>query len=395
MEPAKRVNPFENTHQIGAVDIDKIEVVLGRKRKKEAKVTGLPHALDELPSEHEITKKYRPKFLGKGGENLVYEAEGRKDVVIKAQKQSLAKALAFNAASGLEPGDESITVDELREGKLKQERERYKKLRDVFGNHVLPQKYFVMQVPVGEKVLKELEKVAEMSEVNLPKEANAGWTIVSIQKQAGALKDERRLSMGGANLERYMVNSKAIFNRSMRDIYRHVTEGLMDRERAETSEVDAEDMKFLMAESAFRPLVDKAERDPELAAVLADFQKKAVEFSEKNDDILDVAGRDNIVFHRDQDGAWTYTIIDGLYPFDTDILSKGREAAIKNDMGFPLDHMEVNAIGQSVNYVRVINGLGKILNTGAYIDLTPEELKRKRYSYSDLLINKDEQMFKE
>lgn len=390
MQP-ERANPFEETHEIPQQQVGDIEVVLSR-RKERPKTTGDVQErgpFDELPKEHEMVQKYRPRFLGKGGENLVYEAEGRNDLVIKAMKQPLAEQLAFNTAQGLEAGEESLKVDEMREGRLKRERERYQKLRDAFGNHVLPQKFFVMPVPVGKKVLEELKTVAGYSGVTLPEKADAGWTIGSIQKRANVFEDKRRMSLTGGNLEAMLIQRGQIHDQSTRDLYRHVTDQLMNAEQAEKSSVYEEDFMQLMAGSGFATLLKMADRDPGLAEALTDFQKRAVQFSEKNDDILDIIGKDNIVFHRDQDGAWTYTIIDGLYPFDTNVLRKGREALLKMDIGIAADNKEQNAYMQSVNYVRVVNGLGKILETGSYIDFLPEELKENPEVVSNNILGKD------
>jgi hypothetical protein len=380
-------NPFEETLPLPGKAAE-IQVVMSRRRKPAPKLESSP--FDDLPSEHDVVKKYKPKFLGKGGENLVYEAEGHKDVVIKAMKQPLAEQLAFNTKQGLETGDESLYVDELREGRLKRERERFQKLREAFGEHVLPQKFFVVEVPVGQKVLEELIVVAGYSGADLPKKAESGWTIASVQKRAHVLEDARRLSLTGGNVEPVLIKSGRYHDPITRDVYRHVTDNLMSPEIAEKSSVYEEDIRQLMGGSGFANLIKIAVRDEGLADALRDFQKRAVLFSEKNDDILDIAGKDNIVFHRDQDGAWTYTIIDGLYPFDTKVLSKGREALIKMDIGIRADSKEQNTFMQSVNYVRVVNGLGKVLETGRYIDFLPEELKNTPEVVSNHILGKDQ-----
>ena len=246
-------NPFETGPMLGKAG-ENIQVVLGKKRKRpEAAFTSSP--FDDLPTENDLVQKYHPKFLGKGGENLVYEAEGRKDLVIKAMKQPLAEQLAFNAFQGLDAEEESIYVDELREGRLKRERERFQKLRDAFGSHVLSQKFFVIPVPVGSNVLGELKTVAGYSGVDLPDYADAGWTIVSLQKRATALEDNRRMTMGGGNLEVHMLRDGSLKNPVMRDVYRYVTDDLMDKDSAEKTEIDVEDLKFLMNKTALAPLL--------------------------------------------------------------------------------------------------------------------------------------------
>lgn len=386
MEPAQNPNPFDQTRPIPFNKAEEIQIVLGRKKKKTATVTGIPHRLDALHPEHELTKRYKPKFLGKGGENLVYEVPGRNYFVIKAQKMPLAETMAWNEASGLETGDESIAVEELREGKLLEERKRYQSLKEVFGDHVLDQRFYVMQVPIGEAVREELNQSPQLHRFNIPEKADAGWTVVSIQKRAEAMKDTRRLSMGGANLEASLAKTGRMKGEpNMREIYDRVTDASMSKESTENATFSNAEFEYLMESTRLDAILRKSERDPELRAALADFQKKAVEFSEKNQDIMDFIGTDNIVFHHDQDGSWTYTIIDGLYPFATKVLQKGGEAFVKHEMGLKLTSKDENVVIQSINYVRIINGLGKMLGTGKYIDFLPEELQKKKASASKFI----------
>jgi hypothetical protein len=39
---------------------------------------------DILPEDHELVLRYKPKFLARGGEHLVYLVDGHPDIVIKA-----------------------------------------------------------------------------------------------------------------------------------------------------------------------------------------------------------------------------------------------------------------------------------------------------------------------
>ncbi len=386
MQPEQNANANPFAEPI----VEEIKIAPRSKRRKRtaAPVVGIPHKLDELFPDHDLTKRYQPKYIGKGGENLVYQAKNHQGVVIKAQKLPLAKSMAWNKAHGLETGDDSQAVEELRTRELLEQRERQQEMLEVFGDQVLKQRYFVMQVPVGEAVREELHESPNLYHVQIPEKADAGWTIVSIQERAKCLADSRRLSVGGANLEKTMQKNGTYNHPAMRDLYCHVTDSLLSAERAEQAEVDAEDLGRLMKGTPFEPLLKKALADPDLAEKLADFQKKAVEFSVKNEEILDILGTDNVVFYHDEHGMWTYQIIDGLYPFDRRILQKGREALLKIKMGAPVDHLEENAFLQAMGYVRVINSLGKLLRTGAYIDFTPEQLKDSDFSYGDVMFPK-------
>lgn len=342
------------------------------------------HPLEDLPSAHEIMQKYEPRFLGKGGENLVYELKGREKFVAKAQKLPLIQTMNWNVDHGLQPGDESEGVEQL-ESKVAQERERYRKLRDVFGDHVLKQRFFLMNVPVNEAVVEELKPVAAMMKMEAPPYGDSGWTVVSLQEKTDILNKPDAFTTGTMNLESQAVRNNAFRTEPFFGSYVHLTNNLMGKGRIEKADIVEEDFDDVFGRTKFGPLLREMRQDLRLRNAVADFQKKAVEFAEKYDEILDF-GLNNIVFHKTDDGEWTYTILDGLYPFDTEVLGKARAAVVKEEMGAEMDLMESNALLQAANFLRIVNGLGKLLRTGAYVDFLPEELEKKGVKMSKVLM---------
>ncbi len=271
-----------------------------------------------------MRQPYQLELIGQGVENLVYEAKGYPGVVLKGSKVILAETLAWNASHGLSPETDSPYIQELREGRLAEARAAYQNLRTFFGNHVLPQKQLLMEVPFNTSVLRELKKVAKTHDYQIPTEGKGvGWTIVTIQKKTEVLNDWRLLSL-------------------RKDPY------LTD-------------------------LLHRASKDAGLAKVLADFQRRAVQHAKSTQDILDVIGKDNIVFHQTDTGSWSYTLIDAIHPFvKPRALEKTRLALAGQNRGEAIPADMRDTFIDTLNYVAIINILGKEFETNMRIDLDTE-----------------------
>jgi hypothetical protein len=404
--PRRLDNPFAQEPVLRPIEAAKT-LPAGEEYEKKMAKAAAHHALreeyEDLP-ESELVKRYKPIYVGEGGENLVFRAAARKrgktklesfEVVIKAEKEALADTISYNIENETDPDLESIRVDEIREGRLKNIQKSFRNLKQVFKGHVLPQRYFMMKVPVNRAVMDSLDTISQSQGFTLPAEIpESGWTIVSIQKSAEGMEDEKRLGVGGANMERSLAARLLPGKDPMfREVYKEVTDNLMNTELAEKSQdQDIEKLiPTLFYGSGVHELMSRADRDPHLWEVLSDFQKKAVEFSEKDGRILDFASKENIIFHRDKkDGHWTYTIIDPFYSFEDNVLERAREALIRWDAGFPLEHGDYNLITQAVNFTRVVNALGVKLGTGVYVDFLPADWKGK--NLSQFLIGRDDAM---
>lgn len=68
---------------------------------------------DRLPEDHELVEHYRPMFLARGGDHLVYTVEDHPDVVIKASTFKIKDTLHENAKNN-QPLD-SISKDQRAE----------------------------------------------------------------------------------------------------------------------------------------------------------------------------------------------------------------------------------------------------------------------------------------
>ncbi len=332
-------------------------------------------SFDDLPDQA-IVRNYWPTFVGKGGENLVYEVLTHPDVVIKVDQETLANTIGHAVEMGLDPGNESLRTDEIQEGKLKRARESFREVKRVFGaEHVLAQKQYLLKVPVNKTILKQIGGIAKNRGWKLPDEQadiDSAWSIVTVQKRTDKNEDPRHLSTAVGNLE----------VRSMRDLrealgyymqYSRVTNGLASSKTAE--QVSTSQLELLYAGTPFAKLLRRAENSPLLQEALMDFQKKAVQFANETGQIIDIVGKDNIVFNEDADGNWNYTLIDPLYGFDYDIIKHAREGFRNASVGLPYSGSVSNAMMQVANFARVINGLGVALGTGVYFDVLTEDLQ--------------------
>lgn len=318
-------------------------------------------SIHDLP-EHPLVERYRPRFIGQGTENIVYEAVGSKGVVLKANKVVLAESISGNASA-----------EELEKTKLAEARKAYEDLRRVFGEHVLPQKQYLLEVPYNTGVLYELKLIAKVYGWKIPEEGEGtGWTIVSVQRRTKAMEDFHRLSMGGGGLEGQLAQRPTFdVPESAWPLYAKVTDALSSRERAEQSNVGAKELEVLYGRTRLPKLIEKANQDSAFREALADFQRKAVRHAEETGDILDVIGEDNIIFNKQKDGSWDYTLVDAIYPFEKQVLHRAKQALTATREGRELAVSERITLREAVGYVRAINALGKALGTGTYIDFVP------------------------
>lgn len=111
---------------------------------------------------------------------------------------------------------------------------------------------------------------------------------------------------------------------------------------------------------------------------MADFTQKSVAYSLNTAEILDLAGEGNIFFSRGEGKDWRYQLIDGLYPASYPQhkkIDEAKEIINKVGKGVPLEPWEQNSLMNTINYVRVINGLAHFLKIPERINIIPEGVK--------------------
>lgn len=318
-------------------------------------------------ADHSMVKKYEPKFLARGGEHIVYEIPGRPNVVVKVEASSMKRIQRYNEVlkqplDAMQP-EMLAPVQDYLEG----HRKRYARLTEHFGKeHVLGQKEFLLKVPVTPDILNELyggqpPKGAE--------ETKESWAMVRVQKRAPEFNDPVRKTV---------VSGYAETGTPDPDTYARATRALAEGD--EHTEVSSMEFRSLVPEK-FRELLEIADTDDALKAVLRDFTERAMRYANETGEILDLAGADNVTVFK-KDGAWQYRLVDALYPTGTNqsrvsMLDSAKSFAKDAVDGKTLDEGKTNVLMNTVNFLRTINGLAREVGATERIALLPEGSRGK------------------
>lgn len=373
--PKKQVQePFETTEESGIHKLPKDES---------------PLSVDQV--KHELSQRHQPKFLGRGGEHLVYEIPAHPEVVVKADKKSMAQILAWNRKHGLADATDSEEAKRYREDVLSQQRKTFRVLREVFGSeHVLPQKKFFMKVPVTSEVLKDAEDTVSLENLSVPKDAHEAWSMVTVQRRTRAMEDPWCMTFGGNNVE--MRNFQQLLKPKFQLRYGQVTDPLMNAETAKESDLSADEFMDLLKSAELDDLLVQAEKDQDLRATIRDCMEKCVAFAERTGEMLDIMGKNNVLFYRKEDEKWTYLFVDPLYGLDQKVLEKGRAAAKQRIAGEPIGAYEQNAIVQGINFTRMVNGVGKVAGSKRFYSFVDAQPSGQPIHALSLIIQKDVEM---
>ena len=130
-------------------------------------------------------------------------------------------------------------------------------------------------------------------------------------------------------------------------------------------------------------LIGRAKHEPQLKEALKDFVRRAVQFSNKTNLLLDLKGTHNVAFYKEGD-EWKYTLTDVFA--GSDHLSRAKDGADRLQDHNVVDPETSNALLQGVNLVRMINGLAKSLGMQDRIKFFPEGARGKPSDLSDKLL---------
>ncbi len=322
------------------------------------------------PALHELTSRYRPKYLAKGGEHIVYDIPEHPEVVVKVNASSLKRAITWN----IEHDESADSLPrELELGmrqSLSDQSERQQTLKVYFGSeHVPSQKGFLLKVPVTEDILRALYREAP------PAMTTEAWSFVTIQKRVEALADPERLTL---------VCGYAEFNKETdQDLYRKVTEHYVFGKDPEKP-MCQEDMLAVQHPSELATLLERAKSDEDLHTVLKDLVERIIVYAEETGEILDIAGQDNIILFK-KDDAWTYSLVDARYPGESDMMERAKSALRKISEGERIDSRESGILLNSFNFVRTVNGLAELIGVHKRITIVPEDMKYEGVDFFNLV----------
>jgi hypothetical protein len=308
-------------------------------------------------SQHDLVLKYNPRFIGRGGDNIVFEIPSHPEIVAKGSTHSIRLNIDTALQNNLDPQNLSPISENFFREYIKKDAKRFSVMKAYFGpENVANQKKFLVRVPINNEILNQLY------EDNPPVQINETWSVVTFQRLVEEFGIRDRLSLVSGYSEMQEVSN---------ELYKEITDRLIFG--VESDEPLNED-KFLDVQKspALRELLEKSKTDEELRNLLVDLISKCIRYTNETGDILDLAGTDNIVISKLK-GKWNFKIVDGMYP-GSDMISKVREALRKLSLKEELGQIHINFILNVFNYTRTINGMAEILGLKSRINILPKDL---------------------
>lgn len=318
--------------------------------------------------DHKLILKYKPQFLAVGGEHVVYNIPEHPNIVLKVSILSVKINIDWNANHGRPIDFLSSEIETRYQEYLKNQNERYLQMKKYFGsNHVLGQKKFMIRVPITENILNTLY------DGNPPIIGNEVWGIVTVQKKAEGISDPSRHTLIAGYSEREDIQP---------EVYNEVTDNLV-LGRNLGQRISKEQLIEVHPNPPLKFLLDGAENDENLKESLKDFVEKCIWYTEETDEILDLAGSDNVIFTK-KDNKWTYRLVDALYPLGKSV-KKAKSALLKISVGNELTKEDKIYLLNTVNYVRLINGLADLLGIHKRINIVPEVMVGDKIDLLEIL----------
>lgn len=326
-------------------------------------------------ADHDMVRRYKPQFLARGGEHIVYELPDRPNVVVKVDARVMQMVQEWNAEHDLPLDAMDPAILPYAERYLRIHRERQLRLSEYFGFNNVPRIHQTLaKVPVTRQI------IAEVHHGNPPKGSDAvgeAWAIVRVQRKLPELASAERKTV---------VSGYAEYGTPDPDAYARVTAGLLEDAKTNYSK---EELESLFPEK-FRTLLATLESEPGLRDAMTELVKNSERYSRETNEILDLAGSDNISVFKDGDG-WHYRLVDALYPSGgaEDMVGKTKAAAKKAAEGVALSEYEKNCLLNGINYARTMNALAERLGLKERVDVIPEEARGK-VDYLAILAKKNE-----
>ena len=323
------------------------------------------HAYD-IPLENaDLVSRYRPEFLDRGGDHLVYRIPSHPRVVVKVSWRKIKDALYDCYCQGKTSDDAMREHAHLRfSDDIAQKNRDVWNLKRYFGaEHVLSERRYLLRVPVSTELLEELFRNDYQGRV-LPEAAKSVkevWTHVAVQTFCKKARDPGRLTFSyGASVED---------RHPPRTLYTLITRQLLTRSAApfDTAEFlrlqDGSVGRYLSA------LLERAIEDSSLADALRDFLLRAIDYANAEGRTLALGGRDNVIFFRRQ-GSWTYVLMDAMpVPSEPALRCYAAEVTRLARSGAEPTKGAVDNIIRVLNFVRAVNGSAHALAMETRISL--------------------------
>lgn len=294
---------------------------------------------------------YLPEIKAKGGEHLVYEFRDPKhmDVVYKV---NFSKTLPVLAAHYNGEIATKRAVEKMEEDMLEQQ-SKLRELRSYFGFHAVPvQRFLVRDVPVSKEVVDALKPGWMPDTLDVPGTIPA-W--INVQRRL-EMPGDRTVSLNGYYPEspRKLLHRGDVDEERVYDLGHEILIG------KDIPDLDDEERRAIVLDmyKDLHRVAEKAEDDPAFREKLADTVRKMIAYTEETENVLDLAGRNNVVLTEGEKG-WDLKMPDAL--FAGDMTLHGLDDAIRRHAkGEKLLTRHAQSALNPLNTVRVINALAII-----------------------------------
>lgn len=120
--------------------------------------------------------------------------------------------------------------------------------------------------------------------------------------------------------------------------------------------------------------VARSDDDLSLKEQLADFVTRAIAYSTDTREILDLRGKNNVLFMRMNNGEWDYKLIDALDPKPNPVMDNAPQALQQIAEGSDVSEQYLKNLHNGLGYVRSINALAHALGLPGRLRLFDREV---------------------
>lgn len=310
--------------------------------------------------DHERVRRFKPAFMAQGGINLVYALPNYPDLIVKAGWNEILFNILDNVRNDRPIDSNPYGSEENRQ--LKWYQQTLNQARTIFGEeHIPPESVHHLKVPVSRQLVEELREKPLDSPIPTELWRDTVWTQVAIQSRVEGLDEPGVVTVYGG----YAEEAIELNNLEHQLDYKIATDAYL---------LSPEPGKHVLRELfLLHPDLEKtgfsAFTDRGFTKALKDFVRKAMRFSKKTGEPMDLMGAGNVFFIPQTEGNWDYKIVDFMTNrrFTDEKFTDDVTRAVRARNWNP-----VREIKHMLNYVRIVNGLAEIAGIRERINLFPE-----------------------
>ena len=303
-------------------------------------------------------------LLGKGGEHIVFEDIRFPNYILKVDFiESLPMLYSFAK------GDDAVErARQKLEATAAMHEDRIKRLKSYFDIDSVPlEKVFVKELPLEEGLVLAIMKDRNLEipeKLIVPESLPALCTI------------QHKINLPKNRVDIY--SSYAELNRTiLLDYYIDGHRLLLGSHAMGPVDIESREKIIRYIYPSLKKIITLVHADPNFAAALGDYTRRAMQYSVDTNEIIDMAGGGNVVFIKNQNQSWSPFLMDALSPpaLNFDLINA---TALKIKHNIEVDiHTKANVLNV-INYIRfcnalaIISGIPERLNVDGINGITPK-----------------------